>query len=42
MTMPSARLLDRIRDRSGIDFSAYKPATIVRRLRGRMQRDRER
>ena len=31
------RLLDRIRDRSGIDFSAYKPATIVRRLEGRMR-----
>ncbi len=29
-------LLDRIRERSGIDFSAYKTATIVRRLRGRM------
>ena len=31
------RLLDRIRDRSGIDFGAYKPATIVRRLEGRMR-----
>jgi two-component system CheB/CheR fusion protein len=31
-----ATLLDRIRDRSGIDFSSYKMATIVRRLRGRM------
>jgi two-component system CheB/CheR fusion protein len=31
------RLLDRIRDRSGIDFGAYKPATIVRRLQGRMR-----
>jgi two-component system, chemotaxis family, CheB/CheR fusion protein len=31
-----ASLLDRIRERSGIDFSTYKPATIVRRLRGRM------
>ena len=30
------RLLDRIRERSGIDFSAYKAATIVRRLHGRM------
>jgi two-component system CheB/CheR fusion protein len=29
-------LLDRIRERSGIDFSAYKSATIARRLRGRM------
>ena len=32
-----SRLLDRIRDRSGIDFGAYKPATIVRRLEGRMR-----
>ena len=32
----SRALLDRIRERSGIDFSTYKPATIVRRLRGRM------
>ena len=31
-----AALLDRLRERSGIDFSTYKPATIVRRLRGRM------
>ena len=31
-----AVLLDRIRERSGIDFSTYKPATIVRRLRGRL------
>jgi two-component system CheB/CheR fusion protein len=29
-------LLDRIRARSGIDFSSYKAATIVRRLQGRM------
>jgi two-component system CheB/CheR fusion protein len=29
-------LLERIRERSGIDFSSYKPATIQRRLRGRM------
>jgi two-component system, chemotaxis family, CheB/CheR fusion protein len=29
-------LLGRIHDRSGIDFSTYKPATILRRLRGRM------
>jgi len=29
-------LLDRIRERSGIDFSTYKDATIIRRLRGRM------
>jgi two-component system CheB/CheR fusion protein len=31
-----AKLLDRIRERSGIDFSTYKTATIIRRLRGRM------
>ena len=31
-----ASLLARIRDRSGIDFATYKPATIMRRLRGRM------
>jgi two-component system, chemotaxis family, CheB/CheR fusion protein len=30
-------LLGRIHDRSGIDFSPYKPATILRRLRGRMR-----
>jgi two-component system CheB/CheR fusion protein len=29
-------LLERIRERSGIDFSTYKIATIIRRLRGRM------
>ena len=29
-------LLDRIRARSGIDFTSYKAATIVRRLQGRM------
>ena len=29
-------LLARIRERSGIDFSSYKPATILRRLKGRM------
>ena len=29
-------LLDRIHERSGIDFGSYKPATIMRRLRGRM------
>ena len=29
-------LLDRIRERSGIDFGSYKPATILRRLKGRM------
>jgi len=29
-------LLERIRGRSGIDFSTYKPATILRRLKGRM------
>ncbi len=31
-----AALLERIRERSGIDFSTYKTATINRRLRGRM------
>ena len=31
------RVLDRIRERSAIDFNPYKPATIVRRLRGRMK-----
>ena len=31
-----AALVRRIRERSGIDFSTYKTATIVRRLRGRM------
>jgi two-component system, chemotaxis family, CheB/CheR fusion protein len=31
-----AALLERIRERSGIDFSTYKTATIIRRLRGRM------
>ncbi len=31
-----AALLNRIRERSGIDFSTYKTATIIRRLRGRM------
>ncbi|MEA2630206.1 MAG: two-component system, chemotaxis family, CheB/CheR fusion protein [Chloroflexota bacterium] len=30
------RLLDRVRERSGIDFSAYKSPTIDRRLRGRI------
>jgi two-component system CheB/CheR fusion protein len=29
-------LLERIHERSGIDFASYKPATILRRLRGRM------
>jgi two-component system, chemotaxis family, CheB/CheR fusion protein len=29
-------LLERIRERSGIDFASYKPATIHRRLHGRM------
>ncbi len=29
-------LLERIRERSEIDFATYKPATIIRRLRGRM------
>ncbi len=31
-----ADLLEQVRERSGIDFSSYKPATIFRRLRGRM------
>jgi len=31
-----AALLHRLRERSGIDFSAYKSATIARRLAGRM------
>jgi two-component system CheB/CheR fusion protein len=35
-----AALLDRIRERSGIDFATYKTATIVRRLRGRMNATR--
>jgi two-component system CheB/CheR fusion protein len=30
------RLLDLVRERSGIDFTSYKAATIVRRMRGRM------
>ncbi|MEO8437150.1 MAG: CheR family methyltransferase [Chloroflexota bacterium] len=30
------KVLDRIRERSAIDFSTYKPATIARRLHGRM------
>jgi two-component system CheB/CheR fusion protein len=30
------QLLDRVRERSAIDFNTYKAATIVRRLRGRM------
>src|SRR5215208_323767 len=30
------RLLEDLRDRSGIDFTAYKPATIQRRLQRRM------
>jgi two-component system CheB/CheR fusion protein len=29
-------LLERLHERSGIDFSSYKPATILRRLKGRM------
>jgi two-component system, chemotaxis family, CheB/CheR fusion protein len=29
-------LLEAIHERSGIDFASYKPATILRRLRGRM------
>ena len=36
-----AALLDRIRDRSGIDFSTYRTATIIRRLRGRMGATRQ-
>jgi two-component system CheB/CheR fusion protein len=31
-----AALLERVRERSGIDFSTYKTTTIIRRLRGRM------
>ncbi|MGZ6274011.1 MAG: CheR family methyltransferase, partial [Candidatus Limnocylindrales bacterium] len=31
-----SRILERIHDRSGIDFGSYKPATIQRRLRGRL------
>ena len=30
------KLLERIHERSGIDFASYKPATIQRRLHGRM------
>ncbi|HEY7590885.1 MAG TPA: chemotaxis protein CheB, partial [Candidatus Limnocylindrales bacterium] len=30
------QLLDRLRDRTGIDFSAYKPPTILRRLQRRL------
>jgi two-component system CheB/CheR fusion protein len=33
-------LLERVRERSGIDFSTYKTATIIRRLRGRMSATR--
>ena len=29
-------LLEAIHERSGIDFASYKPATILRRLHGRM------
>ena len=29
-------LLERIHERSGVDFGTYKPATIMRRLKGRM------
>ena len=29
-------ILERIHERSGVDFGSYKPATILRRLRGRM------
>ena len=35
-----ARLLELIRKQSGIDFSTYKTATIIRRLRGRMSATR--
>ena len=31
-----SEFLERIHERSGIDFASYKPATIMRRLRGRM------
>jgi len=31
-----SEFLERIHERSGIDFAGYKPATIMRRLRGRM------
>jgi two-component system CheB/CheR fusion protein len=31
-----AAILDRVRERSGLDFSTYKPATIHRRLRQRV------
>ncbi|MEO8571291.1 MAG: CheR family methyltransferase, partial [Chloroflexota bacterium] len=30
------RVIDRIRERSGIDFGAYKSPTVIRRLHGRM------
>jgi two-component system, chemotaxis family, CheB/CheR fusion protein len=30
------KILARIHERSGIDFNSYKPATILRRMRGRM------
>jgi two-component system CheB/CheR fusion protein len=35
-----AKLLERIQERSGIDFRTYKQATILRRLRGRMNATR--
>ena len=35
-TRALAAVLDRVRDRSGLDFTAYKPATIHRRLRQRV------
>jgi two-component system CheB/CheR fusion protein len=31
-----SNLLERIHERSGVDFASYKPATILRRLRARM------
>ena len=31
-----SRILERIHERSGIDFGSYKPPTILRRLHGRM------
>ncbi|MEA2610316.1 MAG: two-component system, chemotaxis family, CheB/CheR fusion protein [Chloroflexota bacterium] len=36
-----AVLLDRLRERSGIDFGAYKSATVLRRLHGRMSATRQ-
>ncbi|MEA2654177.1 MAG: two-component system, chemotaxis family, CheB/CheR fusion protein, partial [Chloroflexota bacterium] len=36
-----AVLLDRLRERSGVDFGAYKSATVLRRLHGRMSATRQ-